>query len=96
MIIDFTSEERKALQALEDSYEKLIAAQEKKIVELRRDDPEPDEETYRKIQESRIPEPVELKPEPVEYTEDDIPVYSKEALDAYHATPEYQAYCYLG
>ena len=92
MIIDFTSEERKALQALEDSYEKLIAAQEKKIVELRRDDPEPDEETYRKIQESRIPEPVELKPEPVEYTEDDIPVYDGEALKAYHETPEYQAF----
>lgn len=92
MIIDFTSEELKALQALEDSYEKLIQAQEKKILELRPDDPEPDEETYLKIQESRIPEPVELKPEPIEYTEDDIPVYSKEALDAYHATPEYQAY----
>ena len=92
MIIDFTSEELKALQALEDSYEKLIQAQEKKILELRPDDPEPDEEEYRKIQESRIPEPVELKPEPVEYTEDDIPVYSKEALDAYHATPEYQTY----
>ena len=88
MIIDFTSEERKALQALEDSYEKLIAAQEKKISELRQDDPEPDEETYRKIQENRIPEPVELKPEPIEYTEDDIPVYDGEALKAYHETPE--------
>lgn len=92
MIIDFTSEELKALQALEDSYEKLIKAQEKKILELRKEDPEPDEKTYRKIQESRIPEPIELKPEPIEYTDDEIPVYSKEDLDAYHATPEYKAY----
>ena len=92
MLIDFTSEELKALKALEDSYEKLIRNQEEKILELRPDDPEPDEEEYRKIQDSRIPEPVELRPEPIEYTEDDTPVYSKEAMEVYRNTPEYKAY----
>jgi len=92
MIIDFTSEESKALKALEDGYKRRIKAQEKKILELRPDDPEPDEEAYERIQAERIPEPTQLKPEPIEYTEDDIPVYRKEELDAYHETPEYKAY----
>ena len=92
MIINFTEEELTAIDSLDKAYEKLLNECDALILKLRPDDPEPDKEEYRKIQESRIPEPVELKPEPVEYTEDDIPVYSKEALDAYHATPEYQAY----
>lgn len=92
MIIDFTSEELKALKALEDSYDKLIKATERKIAKLRPNDPEPDEEEYERLQNSRIKEPVELKPEPIEYTDGDIPVYSKEALDAYHSTPEYIAF----
>ena len=60
------------------------------ILKLRPDDPEPDEEEYERIQASRLPEPVELKPEPIE-VRDGTPVYSKEELDAYHNTDEYKA-----
>lgn len=92
MILDLTSDELKAIQALDDSYKKLLDECEALILKLRPDDPEPDEEEYERLQNSRIKEPVELKPEPIEYTDDDIPVYSKEALDAYHSTPEYIAF----
>lgn len=92
MILDLTSDELKALKALEDSYDKLIKATEEKIAKLRPDDPGPDVDEYIRILDSRLPEPIELRPEPIGYTDDDIPVYSKEALDAYHSTPEYIAF----
>ena len=91
MILDLTSEELKAVQALDDSYEKLLKETDALILKLRPDDPEPDEEEYERIQASRLPEPVELKPEPIE-VRDGTPVYSKEELDAYHNTDEYKAY----
>ena len=90
MILDLTSEELKAVQALDDSYEKLLKETDALILKLRPDDPEPDEEEYERIQASRLPEPVELKPEPIE-ARDGTPVYSKEELDAYHNTDEYKA-----
>ena len=85
-----TSGELKAVQALDDSYEKLLKETDALILKLRPDDPEPDEEEYERIQASRLPEPVELKPEPIE-VRDGTPVYSKEELDAYHNTDEYKA-----
>lgn len=91
MILDLTSDELKAVQALDDSYKKLLDECEALILKLRPDDPEPDEDEYRRIQDSRLPEPVELKPEPIE-VRDGTPVYSKEELDAYHNTDEYKAY----
>lgn len=91
MILDLTSEELKAVQALDDSYEKLLKETDALILKLRPEDPEPDEKEYERIQASRIPEPTELKPEPIE-VRDGTPIYSKEALDQYYATPEYQAY----
>ena len=91
MILDLTSEELKAVQALDDSYEKLLKETDALILKLRPDDPEPDEKEYERIQASRLPEPTELKPEPIE-VRDGTPVYSKEELDAYHNTDEYKAY----
>lgn len=91
MILDLTSDELKAVQALDDSYKKLLDECEALILKLRPDDPEPDEDEYRRIQDSRLPEPIELKPEPIE-VRDGTPVFSKEALDAYHNTDEYKAY----
>ena len=91
MILDLTSDELKAVQALDDSYKKLLDECEALILKLRPDDPVPDEEEYERIQASRLPEPVELKPEPIE-VRDGTPVYSKEELDAYHNTDEYKAY----
>lgn len=87
MILDLTSEELKAVQALDDSYEKLLKETDALILKLRPDDPEPDEKEYERIQASRLPEPTELKPEPIE-VRDGTPIYSKEALDQYYATPE--------
>lgn len=89
MIIDFTEEELRTLKALEDGYEKLLKDLEEKILELRPKDPEPDEEAYRRLQESRPKPPAPPKPIDVR---DGTPVYSKEEYDAYTASPEYQAY----
>lgn len=91
MILDLASDELKAVQALDDSYKKLLDECEALILKLRPDDPEPDEDEYRRIQDSRLPEPIELRPEPIE-VRDGTPVFSKEALDAYHNTAEYRAY----
>ena len=91
MILDLTSDELKAVQAIDDGYKKLLDECDALILKLRPDDPEPDEEEYERIQASRLPEPVGLKPEPIE-VRDGTPVYSKEALDAYHNTAEYRAY----
>lgn len=91
MILDLTSDERKAVQAIDDGYKKLLDECDALILKLRPDDPEPDEEEYERIQASRLPEPVELKPKPIE-VRDGTPVYSKEELDAYHNTDEYKAY----
>lgn len=91
MILDLTSDELKAVQAIDDGYKKLLDECDALILKLRPDDPEPDEEEYERIEASRLPEPVELKPEPIE-VRDGTPVYSKEELDAYHNTDEYKAY----
>lgn len=91
MILDLTSDELKAVQAIDDGYKKLLDECDALILKLRPDDPVPDEEEYERIQASRLPEPVELKPEPIE-VRDGTPVYSKEELDAYHNTDEYKAY----
>lgn len=91
MILDLTSDELKAVQAIDDGYKKLLDECEALILKLRPDDPEPDEDEYRRIQDSRLPEPIELRPEPIE-VRDGTPVFSKEALDAYHNTAEYRAY----
>ena len=90
MIFEISKQEERRAKALYESYAKLIADLDTKISELRPDDPEPDEEEYERIQASRLPEPVELKPEPIE-VRDGTPVYSKEELDAYHNTDEYKA-----
>ena len=88
MIIDFTDEEREALQALEDSYEKLLKDLEKKIHKLRPKDPEaPIDKIWAieiKVKRPEMPEPIEIK--------DGTPVYRKADLDAYKASPEYLAY----
>lgn len=91
MILDLTSEELKAAKAIDDSYEKLLNDQKKKIAKLRPDDPGPDLDEYIRILDSCLPEPIELRPEPIE-VRDGTPVFSKEALDAYHNTAEYRAY----
>ena len=89
MIVDFTDEELKALDALEAGYEKLLKDVEEEILRLRPDDPEPDEEAERRLQESR-PTPPPM-PEPIE-VRDGTPVYRKSDIEAYHDTPEYKAY----
>lgn len=89
MIIDFTDEELKALDSLEARYEKLLKEAEEEILRLRPDDPEPDVEAERALQESR-PTPPPM-PEPIE-VRDGTPIYRKEDIDAYHSTPEYKAY----
>ena len=91
MILKLTDEEIKAYEAIEIAYDKLISAQEKIL--SRRKDSEPDEAEFRRIQESRIPEPTELKPEPKYYDpNDNMAVYDADELDAYHNSPEYKAF----
>lgn len=92
MIVTFTPEEQAKIDALESKYEKLIAACEAEIESLRSDDLDPDGSAEAAINAKRLPEPIELKPKPIEYDKKDTPIYSREALEAYHATPEYQAY----
>lgn len=92
MIVTFTPEEQAKIDALESKYEKLIAACEAEIESLRSDDLDPDGSVEAAINAKRLPEPIELKPEPIEYDKKDTPIYSREALEAYYATPEYQAY----
>ena len=89
MIVTYTAAEKAKIDAIEDKYAKLIAECEA-VIEAR-----PDALDYEKeaaIQASRLPEPIELRPEPIEYDKDGNPVYSKEAYDAYRATPQYKAY----
>ena len=90
MIVTFTPEEQAKIDALESKYEKLIAACEAeieslRIESLRSDDLDPDGSVEAAINAKRLPEPIE-------YDKKDTPIYSREALEAYHATPEYQAY----
>lgn len=89
MIIDFTTGELNQLRALEAGYKKLLDDLEEEILRLRPDDPEPDDEEYRRIQSMRPEAPP--MPEPVEIV-DGTPVYNKADLDAYHASPEYKAF----
>lgn len=89
MIIDFTESERNELKALDDAYERLKEEALEAIERLRPDDPTPDEEEYRRLQDSRPSAPP--MPEPLR-VEDGVPIYRKEDMDVYHATPEYQAY----
>lgn len=92
MIVTFTPEEQAKIDALESKYEKLIADCEAEIKNLRSDALDPDGSVEAAIDAKRLPEPIELKPEPIDYTKKDVPVYSHEDLEAYYATPEYQAY----
>ncbi len=86
MIIDFTQAEIKALEALETSYKKLIEEAESKTDSLRDDPMPPSEEEL----QAQRPTPPPM-PEPIQVI-DDEPIYSKEELDAYHASEEYQKY----
>lgn len=94
MIINFTEEEVKAIDALDKAYEKLLNECDALILKLRPDDPEPDEKEYERIQAQR-PTPPPM-PEPIEYRtvdgRDNVPIYSHEDLEAYHKSPEYKAY----
>lgn len=92
MIVTFTKKEQAQIDALEDKYERLIEECEAEIESLRSDDLDPDFSKQDAINAMRLPEPIELKPEPIEYDKKDRPIYSKEALEKYYATPEYQAY----
>lgn len=92
IIYKHTKAEQAKIQALEERYERLINECEAEIERLRDDDLDPDGSMEDAIQAKRLPEPTELRPAPVEYTKKGEPVYSKEALEAYYATPEYQAY----
>lgn len=92
MIVTLTKAEKAKLEALETEYEKLIADCAAKIESLRSDDLDPDGSVEASINAKRLPEPTDLRPDPVEYDDDGTPIYSKEELDAYKATPEYQAY----
>ena len=92
MIVTFTKAERAKIDAIERKYEKLIADCEAEIESLRSDDLDPDGSVEAAINAKRLPEPTELRPEPIEYDKKDRPIYSKEELEAYYATPEYQAY----
>lgn len=85
MIIDFTQAEIRALEALEKSYHKLITEAEEKTRKLRSDDLPSEEEL-----QAQRPTPPPM-PEPIQVI-DDEPIYSKEALDAYHESEEYKAY----
>ena len=92
MIVTFTKTEEAQFNALEDKYERLIAECEAEIESLREDDLDPDGSIEDAINAKRLPEPTELRPAPIDYTDDELPIYRKEELEAYHATPEYQAY----
>ena len=92
MIVTYTTAEKKKIQALEEKYEKLIADCEAEIDRLREDDLDPDGSIEDSINAKRLPEPIELRPTPVEYTKDDRQKKKKKALKAYYSTPEYQAY----
>lgn len=89
MIINFTIEEEAKLKNIEESYDRLIAECEA-IIEARPDDL--DEEKYKALQESRLREPIELRPAPIEYDKNDTPIYDGEAMKKYRATAKYKAY----
>ena len=93
MIVTLTKAEQARIDEIEAKYAKLIADCEEDIERLRPDDPEPDEAREKEIQAMRLPEPIELRPKPIDFNNDyNIPVYDKKELEAYRATPEYQAY----
>lgn len=91
MIVNYTDEEKAKLQSIEETYDRLLAEQEA-IIEARPDDLDPNGEIEKAIHATRLPEPIELKPAPVEFDKDGTPIYDGEALRAYYNTPEYKAY----
>lgn len=88
MILYFTDEEMKALEAFEAGAKKLLDDAEEEINKLR-----PDRALFEgKLDqlEAQQPTPPPM-PEPIG-EDDGMPVYSKEEIDAYHESPEYKAY----
>lgn len=92
MIVTFTKKEQAQLNELEDHYFKLLEESEAEMGRLRSDDLDPDGSVEEAINAKRLPEPIELMPQPLWYDKKDMPIYSIEALEKYYATPEYQAY----
>lgn len=89
MIVDFTEEEIKKLNALNKNYDKLIKEQEELVLSLRPDDPEPDIDEYDRLQDSYPTPPAMPELEP---NENGQYAYSVEAMDAYRESDEYKAY----
>jgi len=89
MIVDFTEEEIKRLNALNKNYDKLIKEQEELVLSLRPDDPEPDIDEYDRLQDSYPTPPAMPELEP---NENGQYAYSVEAMDAYRESDEYKAY----
>lgn len=91
MIVKYTKSEKAKIQALEEKYSKLISDCEI-IINKRTDDLDPDGSKEAAIAAKRLPEPIELRPQPINYTKEGNPVYDKAELAAYKSTPEYKAY----
>jgi len=81
MVFDFTEDEAREIEALEDSFDKLIKEAEKRV-RAARQDAEPDEEALKAFDDrlDAIKRPAEPKEE------------SPEAFSAYLKSPEYKAY----
>lgn len=94
MIVTLTEKENSQLKALEEKYKSLFVELEKEIdrLDTYKRDIDPDGRIQRYINSKRLPEPIYLKPEPIRYDSKGKPIYKAEDLDAYYATPEYQAY----
>ena len=93
MIVTLTKAEQEKADAIEAKYAKLIEDCEAEIERLRTKDPEPDAAREKEINAMRLPEPIELRPNPIGFDDEyNLPVYDRKAWEAYKATPEYQAY----
>ena len=94
MIVTFTKKEKAQFKEIDEKYDRLIEECEAEIERLRSDDLDPDGSIEDAINAKRLPEPIELHPKPIEYKNDDKdrPIYSHEEMEAYRASPEYQAY----
>lgn len=90
MILDFTDEEIKALDALEESGKKLLDDLDKEIEKLSPYDPKQYEEEEDKLYQSLPIRPQE--PEPIGEDENGTPIYRESDMIAYHNSPEYIAY----
>ena len=92
MIVEYTKQEKAKIRALEAKYKRLYEECEAEIARLRSDELDPDGSKEAAIHAKRLPEPIELRPSPIEYTSDGEPVYDSKELAAYRSTPEYRAY----